>query len=227
MENSEIKIINETIIYIRTSSQEQQPKNQIRDCKILLNKKEKYQILEEKSSAWFGDRPVFNAIQKGIQNNKIKNLIIWDLDRLFRNRKKLIKFFDLCKIYKCQVNSFRQDWLNQLNQMPEPFNEIMFQMMLQIMGWISEEESSKKSERIKLAVRKQPGKITKSYKGNVWGRKPLFSKIQEQIRKLHKQGKTIREIQKKVYYFDKSNHKKFVSAGYVHKSLHNFNKEKT
>ena len=39
------------------------------------------------------------------------------------------------------------------------------------------------------------------------------------ILKLRSEGKTIREIQRVTFYWDKNNHKKFVSVGYIHKIL--------
>ena len=68
--------------------------------------------------------------------------------------------------------------------------------------------------------------ITKSYKGNKWGR-PLLKGVEERFELYEfiglkdKNGKTMREISKEVYYWDKNNHKKFVSIGFVHKLLEN------
>lgn len=210
-----------TIIYLRTSTEEQNPENQLKDCKSLL-KDNNFEVLQEKQSAFKNEskREIFNSIINEIKKSKVENLIVWDLDRIYRNRVKLKQFFELCKIYKCKVHSFRQGWLEELNNIPEPFNEIMHSLMLQIMGWLAEEESRKKSERVKLAVRKVGG-ITKSYKGNKWGRKSMKKNIDKQIIELKKKGKTMREICKEVYYWDGNNHKKFISIGYVHKLLKN------
>ena len=92
----------------------------------------------------------------------------------------------------------------------------LWDFMIQQAGEQAEEESRKKSDRVKLAVRKVNG-VTKSYKGNKWGRKKL--KVEKQILDLHKQGKSMRQICNEVYYWDKNNHKKFVSVGYVHKVI--------
>ena len=197
------------IIYIRTSTEEQNPQNQLADCKTLLDT-ENYEIVEEKQSAWKDkDRPLFESIKKRIQKREVKELICWDLDRLYRNRKKLIEFFEFCKIYKCKIISYRQQWLNQLHQMPEPFNEIMQGLMIQIMGWIAEEESRKKSERVKIAHKNSTKK---------WGRRPLEN-VDARVLELHKQGKSLREIASQVYYWDSSRNKKFVSKSAVHKII--------
>ncbi len=205
-----------TIIYIRTSTEEQHPENQLKDCKILV--KEEYELIEDKQSAWKEEkeRDGFNKAKKLIKSRKIKHFIVWDLDRIYRNRIKLKEFFEYCKLYKCSIHSFRQRWLEEMYKMPEPFNEIMHDLMLNIMGWIAQDESDKKSKRVKAAIRKVDG-VTKSYKGNKWGRKSL--RVDVEIFKLRKEGKTMREIQQEVFYWDKNNHKKFVSIGYVHKIL--------
>jgi DNA invertase Pin-like site-specific DNA recombinase len=46
-------------------------------------------------------------------------------------------------------------------------------MVLDLLGWLAEDESNKKSGRVKNAVRRTLGSPTKSYKGNKWGRKSL------------------------------------------------------
>jgi len=97
----------------------------------------------------------------------------------------------------------------------------MHELMLNLMGWLAEDESKKKSERIKLSIRRVVGKPTKSYKGKKWGRRKLSSP-EKKIIQAYKEGKKMREICEEVYYWDKNNHKKFVSIGYVHKTITNF-----
>ena len=43
--------------------------------------------------------------------------------------------------------------------------------------------------------------------------------VDEKIILLHKKGKTTREINKEVYYWDENRHKKFVSLGYINKII--------
>jgi len=178
----------EKIIYLRTSTEEQNPENQLRDCKTLINNEE-FEVLSEKQSAYKEkERPIFESIRKRISKGEINELIVWDLDRIYRNRKKLTQFFEFCKLYSCKVNSFRQQWLNQLNQIPEPFNEIMHSLMLQIMGWLAEEESQKKSDRVKIAF--------KNHKGKKWGRPLVHTNKKKIVLLLRKNNKSIRAISK-------------------------------
>ena len=157
-------------------------------------------------------------MKKLIKSGNIKHFIVWDLDRIYRNRIKLKQFFEFCKLYKCSVHSFRQGWLEKLHEIPEPFNEIMHDLMLNLMGWLAEDESKKKSERVKAAVRKKGG-ITKSYKGKKWGRKKLSKQMQTKIRECIKENPkmSLREVSNKVG----------ISKSAVHKYSQEIIKEKS
>jgi len=217
----------QTIIYNRVSTTEQNPTNQLKDCVAVakrLNLNE-YEVLQESKSGYKEiEREVFNSIRKAIQQRQVKNLICWDLDRLFRNRKKLMQFFEFCKIYNCKIYSFRQEWLEGINNIQPPFNEIVHSLMLQLMGWLSEDESKKKSDRVKASVRKKNG-VTYTYKGNKWGRKAISKRVIKEVLELRKQGLTIRQISSKVYYWDSQRNKKQLSKSAVHKILSELNKE--
>lgn len=214
----------DTIIYLRTSTEEQNPENQLKDCEKLALKLElkDYDVISEQISGWKDtEREGFDKLKIAIENNQIRNVIVWDLDRLYRNRKKLIALFELCRINRCRIYSFRQDWLEAINKIPSPFNEIMSGLMIQIMGWLSEEESTKKSERIKISVRRESG-TTKSYKGKVWGRPNINESTIKEIIEHFKRNESYTQICNEVFYWDKNNNKKFVSKGLVHKTISKF-----
>jgi len=208
----------DTIIYIRTSTDEQEPENQIKSCEVLCNGE--YWILQDKQSAFTDkkDRAEFEQAKKLIRGGKINHFVVWDLDRIYRNRIKLKEFFQFCKLYKCSIHSVNQGWLEELNQIPEPFNEIMHDLMLNLMGWLAEDESKRKSERVKLAVRKKEGSATKSYKGNKWGRKPVSKKTIQEVLDL-KDKFSVRDIAKQVFIWDKNNNKKLIGKSTVHKII--------
>jgi hypothetical protein len=81
-------------------------------------------------------------------------------------------------------------------------------------------ESLRKSERVKLAVRKESG-VTKSYKGNKWGRKSISKQAINKVLNLRKENQNIslRDISKQVTYAGKNNTVKNISIGLVHKIL--------
>lgn len=203
--------MSKTIIYIRTSTGDQNPENQIKDCKSMIKEEfGDYEILEDKQSAFkdFVERDSFEKVKSRIKNHNTNHLIVWDWDRIYRDRIQLKAFFELCKFNKVKIHSFRQNWLETLNNIPSPWDEIMYDLFLQILGWLAEEESIKKSERVKIATRKKEG-ITYSYKGNKWGRKSISTQKKNKINELLKNNPkiTIRDISKELS----------LSIGVVHK----------
>jgi len=195
-------------IYIRTSTEDQNPENQLKDIKKLIGKSP-HVIFQEKQSAFKEkERPIFENLKHMIKKRQVTDLYVWDLDRIYRNRVKLKSFFQLCKLYGCSIHSYRQEWLESLNQIPEPFNEIMHGLMLDIMGWLAEDESKRKSDRVKIAVRRK-GNKTISYKGNKWGRKTISTQKKKKIIQMREERKSIRDISKEIG----------VSIGVVHKYL--------
>ncbi len=221
MDQEKIKM-KSTIIYNRVSTEDQNPENQIKDCLKLVKRLNlfDYDILQEKKSGFKShvEREKFNLIKDVIKKRKVDHLIVWDLDRLFRNRKKLVQFFEYCKLYNCKIHSHNQEWLEQLHNIPDPFNEIMHTLMLNLMGWLAEDESKKKSARVKASIRVKDGKVL-SYKGNKWGRPEISKRVIEDVIKLKDQGLTIRQISNQVYYWDKARNKKQLSKSAVHKIL--------
>ena len=220
--DQEVIQMKECVIYNRVSTEDQNPENQIKDCLALVKRLNiiDYDVLQEKKSGYKKDvdREKFNQIRKAIQHGQTKHLIVWDLDRLFRNRKKLVQFFEYCKLYGCKIHSHNQGWLEQLHNIPDPFNEIMHTLMLNLMGWLAEDESKKKSARIKASIRIKDGKVM-SYKGNKWGRPEISKRVIEDVIRLRKEGLTIRQIADQVYYWDNARNKKQLSKSAVHKIL--------
>jgi len=215
------------VIYIRTSTEEQNPENQIEKILTLLGRNvidnNEYEVLEEKQSAFkdYHKREVFNNLLKEIKKRKITDLYVWDWDRIYRSRIRLKQFFEICKLYKVRVHSLRQSWYEELNNIPEPFNEIMIELMLNLLGYMAEDESKKKSERVKAAVRKRRGK-TVSYKGKRWGRKPLPKQTKDRVFDLYKKGESIRNIAAQIKTTDKSKNMKSISKSAVHKIIQEY-----
>jgi DNA invertase Pin-like site-specific DNA recombinase len=209
----------EVMIYLRTSTEEQNPENQLKDC-VSINHYGEHEVIEDKQSAWKDNqREGFERLKELIKQGKVKHLIVWDFDRIYRNRIKFKEFLAFLKAYGVQLHSFRQDWIEDLHKIPSPWNEIVYDLMINIYGHLAEDDSKRKSQRVKIAVRREPGEPTKSYNGNVWGRKALNQDVIDKVLALHKQGMSVRDISKQVFYWDKSNNKKQVSSSTVHKFI--------
>jgi DNA invertase Pin-like site-specific DNA recombinase len=206
-------------IYIRTSTTEQTPELQLRDINSIVNGE--CEVITEQQSAWKDNvkRPELDALLTLIRKGKVSDLYVWDLDRIYRNRKKLVEFFILCRHHDTKVHSYNQNWLEDLNKIPAPFNEIMMDLLINLLSWTSEEESNKKSNRVKMAV-KRTEKGTYSTYGNKWGRKPVSPQTLSKIKEMHNQGMSLREISEHLVVFDRNRNEKKLSKSAVHKLLH-------
>jgi len=208
-----------SLTLLRCSTKDQSPELQLKDISALSPPSDLV-IYTENVSAWKKDavREEFNKILKLIKQRKVKALYVWDLDRLFRNRIKLVEFLRVCRMYGTKVYSFNQTWMQTMQNTGSDLDDFIFDLLLQVMGWVGESESSLKSKRVKLAVRrKEEG--TYSYLGNKWGRKPISKLTTEKILQLHKEGASIRDIAKFVTINDKNNNSRLISKSAVHKLI--------
>jgi DNA invertase Pin-like site-specific DNA recombinase len=210
-------------VYIRCSTGEQTPELQLTDISTMVNI-ESVQIHIEQVSAFKDNikRPVFDSLRNDIKKGNVSILYVWHLDRIFRDRKKLIDFLSFCRLHKTKVLSYNQKFLEVFLTMPTPFDEAMYDLMLQIIGWIAEEESSTKSKRVKMAVRKDANG-TYSHKGKKWGRKAFPKQTIDRVLRLHNEGASIRSISSQVNVYDKNNNSKNISKSSVHKIISKIN----
>ena len=178
-------------IYLRVSTEEQTPEDQLKDI-LTLTKDKDYNIIIEKQSAFKDDiraRPKFKAKTEEVKKGNVEAVYCWDLDRVYRNRVKFVSFWKLCKLHNTKIISYRQEWLNKLENIPEPFNEMIEDWLINFYGWIAEDESKKKSERVKKAF--------ENHKGKKWGRPKNFTNTYL-ICRLRDEGLSLRQISDKV-----------------------------
>lgn len=231
------------IIYNRTSTKEQNPELQQKDCVEFCKSKglEVVDIIAEQGSAYKLEkkRVKWEAVVERAKNEKL-NIVLWRYDRAFRNRKLFYEFMKVMfevygvKVYSATEPSVISFW-NMIGQSYSDniiFNNLikgifntLWDFLIQMAGEEAEEESRKKSGRVKLAVVRTEGQATKSYKGNKWGRKGLSAETISKVIELKKQGNSIRQISSQVTYWDKNNNQKNISIAGVHKILKHFYKE--
>ncbi|HUS49638.1 MAG TPA: recombinase family protein [Candidatus Paceibacterota bacterium] len=226
------------ILYLRTSTKDQNPELQkesgVEFC--VENSLGEPDVYSEKGSAYKLEkiRPIWESVVNQAKKEK-RDIIIWKYDRCFRNRKEFYDFMKVMfevygtKVYSVTEPSIIGFWnmMGKFHSNDPIFNELLkgifkaiWDFMIQQAGEQAEEESRKKSERVKLAVRKESG-ITKSYKGNKWGRKNLTKQTIKKVIQLKKENPklSIREISKQISYYDKNNNSKNISRSAVHKIL--------
>ena len=71
----------------------------------------------------------------------------------------------------------------------------MQELFLNLLGWMAEDESIKKSERVKASIRKKNGK-TVSRSGKKWGRPSTHTNKKKIVWDYRDSGRSLREISK-------------------------------
>jgi len=218
-------------VYARVSTKNQ---DELQQIPAIINgfglDKSQCIIFKEEVSAWSIDkaskRSELLRLIDYIKTNKLDKLYIWDLDRLYRNRVKTREFFNMCEYYNVIIYSLNQKWLNDFQELKQQFPSNMrflmdniSNLMLDVYSQTAEDESTKKSERVKLKVVKSENDVTRSTNGKKWGRKALPPRVINEVRQYHKDNKSIRWIAKNVYYYDKNKNQKNLSVGAVHKII--------
>jgi len=153
---------NDCCIYCRVSTESQDESIQIPACEqyareLGLNVVE---VIQEKISAF--KNPDRESIKK---LSSYPHIILFDYSRLFRNRIKFIEAMRYFSLRGTKIHSVREGWVEQLHKIPAPFNEILYDLMLQVVGWMAEEESKRRSDRVRLAFQNKE-------EGLHWGRLP-------------------------------------------------------
>ncbi len=226
------------IIYMRVSTKNkgQQEGDQLKDIITTFDiDPEKCLIIEAKESAFKIEKQkkrLVNIIP--IINKKFsdvsKIVYVWDLDRLFRRWKVQGEFIKECTKYKCHVISYRQKFLFQMkDQVKNGLGEVLYDFFLDIFGWMNEEESRKKRDRVIKSLTKKDG-VTYTNNNNIFGRRIVKSiskrgnktyctleeveKIEKVIIKLFNKDKTYEFIRRFVQ--ERTGIK--LSQGFIHKT---------
>lgn len=134
------------------------------------------EVFTEEKSAWQSyNRPVFDSMLDRAKREGVKAIVVWDYDRVYRDRKKLLELVGTYrKLYGIKIYSVRQKFMEDLLKMDGTIGELMYDVMLNFYGWIAQEESDKKSMRVKEAYARKKGKN--------WGRPKLSDYYIQQIK---------------------------------------------
>lgn len=92
------------------------------------------------------DRPAVNALIADIKDNKVKNVLVFKIDRLTRNTVDLIQLVDLFNQYHCAFNSLMESIDTQTAS---------GRMFLKIIGTFAEFERENIAERVKIGFERR------------------------------------------------------------------------
>ena len=178
-----------TSIYLRVSTKEQDETKQKQDCLDYCKNKgwNVLKVYQEKVSAFKKDvkRPERDAVVESARLGEIKHIVVWSFDRWVRNRDTLLEDVTTLLHYGCKLHSVKDAWLESIN-IEGSLGKTIREFMLGLIGSLAQMESERRSERIFL------GKRNTNIKQ---GRKNV-KRDEDLILKLHKQGLSTYKISK-------------------------------
>ena len=206
------------VIYLRTSTKEQNPENQEKEC-LEFAKNRGYEVIEILTEQLSGfkqiERPKYERVKQLAHEGKINAVVVWALDRWVRNRDTLLEDITNLRNAGVKLHSVKEQWLEAIN-LEGSLGKTIQEFLLGLIGSLGEMESQRRSERVKIAYNSQKNN-DKKYKK--WGRKCLPERAVEEVLELKKQGLSIRGISESVFYYDKHSNRKKISIGAVHKII--------
>ena len=206
--------MNDVAIYIRVSNTEQTEESQRQPC-IDYCKEHGWNIIKvysdhAKSAYKNVRRPQYEKVLASVRQKSIDHIVVWSLDRWCRRGpRELRSTIDYLASYGVQLHSVKEQWIESIN-MPGSLGQTFKDFMIGIVGWLAEQESTRKSERVKESLKYQRA----LKKGNV-GRPALPDEVKKRIAVLLKQGRSYSNIRKEVTYEGKYNRVHRVSVATI------------
>ena len=143
------------VIYLRTSTEEQHPENQLEDCRRFAVSRG-YRVereFVERLSAWKKDlkRPDYEEVRRLANAGFIDAVIVWSLDRWVRNRDTLIEDLGYFPQSGVKFHSVQEAWLESVN-IEGPLGKTIREFLYGLLGSIAQMESDRLSERTKRGL---------------------------------------------------------------------------
>ena len=204
-------MINEQAIIIqRVSTKEQEAKDQLPDCRRFCQERgwEIVKEFTEIQSAWktYVPRKKLDEALEYARKNHISHVVFWDIDRYWRNRKLALEGIRQYSKLGIQLHFVRQAYLEDLWKIPEPWNAVFYDIMINLLSALAQEESDKRSDRVRKAH--QSGKHPNWGKHNV-------GYSDEEIIKAYQQAGSLRKARLMLPYKTRSGKKKLVSVAKI------------
>jgi len=139
-----------TAIYLRVSSSEQNPDNQISALQGVARRLDVdiVEIYQEQESAWkSGHQKELARLIEDVRSGRRKYdmLLVWALDRLSREGvAAILNLVNTFRQYGVKVLSYQEPW----TEAPGPMGDILYA----ITGWVAQYESDRRSERTKAGL---------------------------------------------------------------------------
>lgn len=180
-------------IYMRTSTLEQHPENQLTACRAFATSRGynvQYELVEQVSAYKDVERPKYEEVKQLAHEGKIKVVIVWALDRWSRKLETTLKDVGYFRDRGVLFHSVREPFLEAVN-IEGPMGSTIRDFLYGLIGSMAEMESQIKSERVKEGLERT------RRQGTVLGApKAKFNKFR--AAQLLREGRSLREVAQEV-----------------------------
>ena len=202
------------IIITRVSTDEQEARDQLPDCRRFCKERdwEVVKEFQEIQSAWktFVPRKTLDEALEYARKHRVSHVVFWDLDRYWRNRKLALEGIRRCARLGIKLHFVRQAYLEDLWKIPEPWDAVFYDIMLNLLSALAQEESDKRSARVKKAF--------ESGAHPDWGKHGTGYSDEEIIKVYQREG-SLRKARLQLPYKTRSGRKRYVSIGTISKVM--------
>lgn len=195
-------------IWLRVSTEDQNPENQLAECKRFAEHRgwNVRKIWRTHFSGWKGEIPEKKELLNDVRLGKTKHVIVWALDRWTRKgAEDLMRDWKFLDSHGVSLHSVREEFLDFFNM--AGIGEYLREFVLKILAWQANLESLKKSERVRAAYKR---KKLRGELGN-WGKHKIRVNVKKAV-ELRKSGMSFSKIAKELG----------ISRSYAHKICNKF-----
>ena len=142
------KTVSKAGIYVRVSTTEQDPGNQLdvlkafasqQNCKVMC-------VYQDIASGGSTSRPQFHRMLNEGRLGYFDTLFIWSLDRFSREGiSQTLSYIERLKRYGVSIKSYTEHWL-------DTSSEGMGELLIAVMSWMAKQERQRISERTKAGL---------------------------------------------------------------------------
>jgi DNA invertase Pin-like site-specific DNA recombinase len=145
------------VIYLRTSTEEQHPENQLEECRRFAESRGyavgDEDVYLEHVSAWKKnvERPYYDKIKHDAHTGIISAVIVWSVDRWIRDMQVLVSDLAYFADRNVKFHSVKEHYIETMN-IEGPLGRTIREFLYGLVGSIAEMESQRLSERTKRGM---------------------------------------------------------------------------
>jgi putative DNA-invertase from lambdoid prophage Rac len=182
-----------TAIYARVSTADQEVDTQLQELRTYIDRRDDLELIGEYVDVGSGASEAlgqFQALMAAAQHRKLDAVVFWDLSRL--TRKGILHALTVLDQWqKRGVKAICYSFPNL--DLTDPH---LGQLMASMLAWFGQQEREMLRKRVKAGMATAKERGTRS--GNPIGRPKLIASKVSDMRRLHDQGESYRQIAKKL-----------------------------